>query len=79
MARFVARIPAGINPDALRDALFRACFRYLDAAEIAKLCTGHEYVFSTTVKRLTANGIQIDVLVQGLREIGVEVRCSAVP
>jgi hypothetical protein len=79
MARFAARIPAGTDPDALRDALLRAGFRHLDVAEIAELCTGHEYVFSATVKRLTANGIRIDVLAQSLREIGVEVRCSSVP
>lgn len=79
MARFAARIPAGTDPDALLDALLRAGFRHLDAAEIAAQCGGHDYVLSTTVKRLTANGIRIDVLAQSLREIGVEVRCSAVP
>lgn len=79
MVRFAARIPAGTDPDALRDALLRAGFRHLDAAGIAEQCDGHESMFSTTVKRLTANGIRIDVLAQSLREIGVEVRCSAVP
>jgi hypothetical protein len=79
LARFAARIPAGTDPDALRDALLRAGFRHLDAAEIAAQCSGHDYVLSTSVKRLTANDIRIDVLAQGLREIGLEVRCSAVP
>jgi hypothetical protein len=79
MARFAARIPSGTDPDALRDALLLAGFRHLDAAEIAERCDGHDDELSTTVKRLTANGIRIDVLAQSLREIGVEVRCSAVP
>ncbi len=79
MAKFAARIPLGIDPDALRDALLHAGFSHLDAAETVELCSGYEYVLSTTEKRLAGNGVQADALAQALRAIGVDVRFRETP